>query len=50
MKIIKLFILITILSIVSNCGKVGPLTLPEDKHILCRILENGEWGPLREIR
>ena len=31
MKIIKLFILITILSIVSNCGKVGPLTLPEDK-------------------
>ena len=31
MKIIKLFILITILSIVSNCGKVGPLTLPEHK-------------------
>ena len=28
----------------------GPLVVPEDKHILCRILEKGEWGPLREIR
>ena len=28
----------------------GPLVVPEDKHILCRIHENGEWGPLREIR
>ena len=31
MRIIQLIILCSICSIISNCGKVGPLTLPEDK-------------------
>ena len=31
MKVIQLIILCSICSIISNCGKVGPLTLPEDK-------------------
>ena len=31
MKVIQLIILCAICSIISNCGKVGPLTLPEDK-------------------
>ena len=31
MKIIQFIILCAICSIISNCGKVGPLTLPEDK-------------------
>ena len=31
MKIIQLIILFIICCIISNCGKVGPLTLPEDK-------------------
>ena len=31
MKLIKLIIVFTACGIMSNCGKVGPLTLPEDK-------------------
>ena len=31
MRVIQLIILCAICSIISNCGKVGPLTLPEDK-------------------
>jgi len=31
MKAIQLIILCTICFIISNCGKVGPLSLPEDK-------------------
>ena len=31
MRTIQLIILFVICSIISNCGKVGPLTLPEDK-------------------
>ena len=31
MKIIRLIILCTTCSIISNCGKVGPLALPEEK-------------------
>ena len=31
MKITKLIILYVICSLILNCGKVGPLTLPEDK-------------------
>ena len=31
MRIIQLIILCSICSIISNCGKIGPLTLPEDK-------------------
>ena len=31
MKITQLFILIIFGFIISNCGKVGPLSLPEDK-------------------
>ena len=31
MKIIQLIILFTTSFIITNCGKVGPLTLPEDK-------------------
>ena len=29
---------------------VGPLTVADGDRVLCRILEDGEWGPLREIR
>ena len=28
----------------------GPLTVVAGGRVLCRILEDGEWGPLREIR
>ena len=28
---------------------VGPLTVADGDRVLCRILEDGEWGPLREI-
>lgn len=31
MKVIQLIFLLIIISVISNCGKVGPLTLPEDK-------------------
>ena len=31
MKIIRLIILLATFCIISNCGKVGPLTLPEEK-------------------
>ena len=31
MKTIQLIILFIICCFISNCGKVGPLTLPEDK-------------------
>ena len=31
MRIIQLIILFVICYVISNCGKVGPLTLPEDK-------------------
>ena len=31
MKTIQLIILLVFCCIISNCGKVGPLTLPEDK-------------------
>ena len=31
MKIIRLIILCATCCIISNCGKVGPLTLPEEK-------------------
>jgi len=31
MKIIRLIILFATFSIISSCGKVGPLTLPEEK-------------------
>ena len=31
MKLIKLIILLTVCGIISNCGKIGPLTLPEEK-------------------
>ena len=31
MKIIQLIILCAICCIISNCGKVGPLALPEEK-------------------
>ena len=31
MKIIQLIILFTTSCIITNCGKIGPLTLPEDK-------------------
>ena len=31
MKLIKLIIVFTACGIMSNCGKVGPLTLPEEK-------------------
>ena len=31
MKITKLIILYVICNLILNCGKVGPLTLPEDK-------------------
>ena len=31
MKIIRLIILCTTCCIISNCGKVGPLALPEEK-------------------
>ena len=27
-----------------------PLTVVDGGRVLCRILEDGEWGPLREIR
>ena len=28
----------------------GPLTVVAGGLVLCRILEDGEWGPLRKIR
>ena len=28
----------------------APLTVANGDRVICRILENGEWGPLREIR
>jgi len=31
MKLIKLIILLTVCGMISNCGKIGPLTLPEEK-------------------
>ena len=31
MKTIQIIILFVICCLISNCGKVGPLTLPEDK-------------------
>ena len=31
MRVIQFIILCAICSIISNCGKVGPLTLPEEK-------------------
>ena len=31
MKAIQLIILLVFCCIISNCGKIGPLTLPEDK-------------------
>ena len=31
MKLIKLIIAFSVCGMISNCGKVGPLTLPEEK-------------------
>ena len=31
MKLVKLIIFFTICIVISSCGKVGPLTLPEEK-------------------
>ena len=31
MKLIKLIITLSVCGMISNCGKVGPLTLPEEK-------------------
>ena len=31
MKLIKLIIVFSVCGMISNCGKVGPLTLPEEK-------------------
>ena len=31
MKLIKLIITFSVCGMISNCGKVGPLTLPEEK-------------------